>query len=63
LWLAYGASHASHHTPKEWIEKYKGKFDKGWDKVREETLERQKKMGIVPKNTASTTQRRRTKMG
>jgi arylsulfatase A-like enzyme len=39
------------HVPKEWIDKYKGKFDKGWDKVREETLERQKKMGIVPKNT------------
>jgi arylsulfatase A-like enzyme len=51
LWLAFGACHAPHHAPKEWIEKYKGKFDKGWDKVREETLERQKKMGIVPKNT------------
>jgi arylsulfatase A-like enzyme len=36
---------------KEWIDKYKGRFDKGWDKVREETLERQRKMGIVPKNT------------
>jgi arylsulfatase len=51
LWLAFGACHAPHHVPKEWIDKYKGKFDKGWDKVREETLERQKKMGIVPKNT------------
>ncbi|MGC2681891.1 MAG: arylsulfatase [Candidatus Nitrosopolaris sp.] len=51
LWLAFGACHAPHHVPKEWIDKYKGKFDKGWDKVREETLKRQKKMGIVPKNT------------
>jgi arylsulfatase len=51
LWLAFGACHAPHHVPKEWIEKYKGKFDQGWDKVREETLERQKKMRIVPKNT------------
>ena len=51
LWLAPGACHAPHHVPKEWIDKYKGKFDKGWDNVREETLERQKKMGIVPKNT------------
>jgi arylsulfatase len=51
LWLAFGAAHAPHHVPKEWIQKYRGKFDKGWDKVREETLERQKKMGIVPKNT------------
>ncbi|MGA9151134.1 MAG: sulfatase-like hydrolase/transferase [Candidatus Nitrosopolaris sp.] len=51
LWLAFGACHAPHHARKECIEKYKGKFDKGWDKVREETLERQKKMGIIPKNT------------
>jgi arylsulfatase A-like enzyme len=51
LSLAFGAAHAPHHVPKEWIDKYKGKFDKGWDKVREETLERQKRMGIVPKNT------------
>ena len=51
LWLALGACHAPHHVPKEWIDKYKGRFDKGWDKIREEILERQKKMGIVPKNT------------
>jgi arylsulfatase A-like enzyme len=51
LWLAFGACHAPHHVPKEWIDRYKGKFDKGWDKVREEVLERQKKMGIVPANT------------
>lgn len=49
--LAYGAGHAPLHAPKKYIEMYKGKFDKGWDKVREETLARQKQMGIVPANT------------
>jgi arylsulfatase len=51
LWLAFGACHAPHHVPKEWINRYKGKFDKGWDKVREEIFQRQKKMAIVPMNT------------
>jgi arylsulfatase len=51
IYYAPGATHAPHHVPKEWAEKYKGKFDQGWDKVREETLERQKKMGIVPQST------------
>ena len=49
--LAYGAGHAPHHVAKKYIEMYKGQFDKGWDKVREETLARQKQMGIVPPNT------------
>jgi arylsulfatase A-like enzyme len=49
--LAFGACHAPHQAPAEWIEKYRGKFDQGWDKVREETLARQKKLGIVPENT------------
>jgi len=49
--LAYGAGHAPHHVAKKYIDMYRGKFDKGWDKVREETLARQKKMGIVPENT------------
>jgi len=47
-YLALGACHAPLHAPKEYIEKYKGKFDRGWDKVREEVFERQKRMGIVP---------------
>ena len=47
-YFAPGATHAPHHVPKEWIAKYKGKFDQGWDKLREETLERQKKVGVVP---------------
>lgn len=51
LYFATGATHAPHHAPKEFIEKYKGKFSQGWDKLREETLERQKKLGIVPQNT------------
>jgi arylsulfatase A-like enzyme len=49
-----GSAHAPHHAPKEWIAKYKGKFDQGWDRVREETLERQKKLGVVPQNTKLT---------
>ncbi|MBN1198959.1 MAG: arylsulfatase [Bacteroidales bacterium] len=51
LYYAPGATHAPHQVPKEWIDKYYGKFDQGWDKLREETLERQKKLGIVPENT------------
>ena len=50
-YFAPGATHAPHHVPKEWIEKYKGKFDQGWDKLREETLARQKKLGVVPPET------------
>jgi arylsulfatase len=51
MYFAPGSTHAPHHVPKAWIEKYKGKFDEGWDKARELTLERQKKLGIVPENT------------
>ncbi len=48
LYYAPGATHAPHHVPKEWIQKYKGQFAMGWDKLREETLARQKKLGVVP---------------
>jgi arylsulfatase len=51
IYFAPGATHAPHHVPKEWIAKYKGKFDNGWDKLREVTLERQIKLGLVPKGT------------
>jgi len=51
IYFAPGAVHAPHHVPKEWIAKYKGKFDQGWDKVREETLARQIKLGVVPVGT------------
>ena len=50
-YFAPGATHAPHHVPKEWIAKYKGQFDQGWDKVREETLARQIKLGVVPPAT------------
>jgi arylsulfatase A-like enzyme len=50
-YFAPGATHAPHHAPKEWIAKYKGKFDQGWDKVREETLARQINLGVVPEGT------------
>ena len=51
MYYAPGATHAPHHVPKEWIAKYKGKFDMGWDKMREETLARQIAAGLVPKGT------------
>jgi len=51
MYYAPGATHAPHHVPKAWAEKYKGKFDQGWDKLREMTLERQIKLGIVPPGT------------
>jgi len=51
VYFAPGATHAPHHVPKEWIDKWKGKFDMGWDKLREETLARQIAMGVVPPGT------------
>jgi arylsulfatase A-like enzyme len=47
-YFAPGATHAPHHVPKEWADKYKGKFDQGWDKLREETFARQKELGVIP---------------
>ena len=51
LYYAPGACHAPHHAPKEWIEKYKGRFDMGYEAMREQTLARQKELGIVPPET------------
>ena len=48
VYFAPGATHAPHHVPKEWADKYKGKFDQGWDKLREETFARQKELGVIP---------------
>ncbi|HEY2356861.1 MAG TPA: arylsulfatase [Phenylobacterium sp.] len=48
VYFAPGATHAPHHVPPHWIAKYKGKFDHGWDKVREETFARQKALGVIP---------------
>src|SRR5262249_45160245 len=53
-YYATDTAHAPHHAPKEWIAKFKGKFDQGWDKVREETLARQKQLGVVPADTQLT---------
>ncbi|EIV1733529.1 arylsulfatase [Vibrio parahaemolyticus] len=53
-YFAPGAVHAPLHAPKEWIDKFKGKFDMGWDKYREEVFARQKKMGVIPQNTQLT---------
>jgi arylsulfatase A-like enzyme len=53
-YYATGTAHAPHQAPKEWIAKMKGKFDQGWDKIREETLARQKQLGIVPAGTKLT---------
>src|SRR5439155_14592412 len=51
LYYAPGACHAPHHAPKEWIDRYKGQFDMGYEAMREQTLARQKEMGIVPADT------------
>ena len=50
MYFAPGATHAPHHVPKEWIEKYKGKFAHGWDEQREITFARQKEMGVIPQD-------------
>jgi arylsulfatase A-like enzyme len=48
IYFAPGATHAPHHVPKEWADKYKGQFDQGWDKLREEIFAREKKLGVIP---------------
>src|SRR4051794_40248201 len=48
VYFAPGATHAPHHVPKEWADRYQGKFDQGWDKLREETFARQKELGVIP---------------
>jgi arylsulfatase len=47
-YFAPGATHAPHHVPREWADKYKGRFDQGWDRLREETFARQKQLGVIP---------------
>ena len=54
MYWAPGATHAPHHVPAEWADKYKGKFDQGCDQLRQETLERQKRLGVVPPDTLLT---------
>ena len=59
VYFAPGATHAPHHVPKEWADKYKGKFDQGWDKVREESFARQKELGVIPPDAELTAASRR----
>jgi arylsulfatase len=54
VYYAPGATHAPHHVPKDWIDKFKGQFDQGWDKYREQTYQRQLKLGIIPPDTKLT---------
>jgi arylsulfatase A-like enzyme len=54
MYFAPGAGHAPHHVHQEWADKYRGKFDHGWDRQREITFENQKKLGIIPQNTELT---------
>jgi arylsulfatase A-like enzyme len=54
MYFAPGATHAPHHVPTEWSDKYKGRFDQGWDALREEILARQKELGVVPPETELT---------
>jgi arylsulfatase len=55
LYVATGATHAPHQVPRDWIERFRGQFDAGWDAYREQALERQKKLGVVPRDTKLTT--------
>jgi len=48
LYFATGATHSPHHVPNEWIDPYRGRFDQGWDELREETFARQKELGVIP---------------
>ncbi|MDT5371963.1 MAG: hypothetical protein QOC62_6394, partial [Mycobacterium sp.] len=54
MYFAPGATHAPHHVPKEWVDKYRGKFAHGWDKQREITFERQKELGVIPQDAVLT---------
>src|SRR5262249_32182754 len=54
LYFAPASVHAPHHVPKEWSDRYRGKFDQGWDKLREEIFARQKALGVLPENAELT---------
>jgi arylsulfatase len=54
LYFAPGAVHGPHHIFKEWADKYKGKFDQGWEALREETFKRQKELGWIPEDAELT---------
>jgi arylsulfatase len=54
IYYATGATHAPHQVPQRWVNKYKGKFDRGWDVIRQEAFDRQKKLGVIPANAELT---------
>lgn len=54
LYFATGATHSPHQVPQEWVAKYKGKFDQGWDKLRDENYDREKQLGVIPANAKDT---------
>jgi len=54
VYYASGATHAPHQVPEEWIEKFEGQFDSGWDQYREDTFERQKALGVIPEDAQLT---------
>jgi arylsulfatase A-like enzyme len=54
MYFAPGATHAPHHVPTEWIDRYRGRFAHGWDRQRELTLARQKELGVIPTDTELT---------
>ena len=54
MYFAPGATHAPHHVPKEWADKYRGKFDDGWDALRERTFAKQKELGVIPEDAELT---------
>ncbi|MDC3402512.1 arylsulfatase [bacterium] len=54
LYFSTGATHAPHHVPKEWIDKYRGQFDQGWDQLRDETIARQKELRVIPQDAELT---------
>ncbi|MFD1505055.1 arylsulfatase [Georgenia yuyongxinii] len=54
IYFAPGATHAPHHVPKEWADRYRGEFDDGWDALRESTFARQKELGVIPEDAELT---------
>ena len=63
VYYSTGCSHAPHHVASEWADRYKGKFDQGWDVLREETFARQKELGVVPADAGSPRATRRSPRG
>ncbi len=62
-YFSTGCSHAPHHVAEQWAEKYEGKFDQGWDKLREETFARQKELGVIPPDAELTERDERSPPG